>query len=439
MGAGSCAFVAGSLAIISSSHAQPSREALPPPDPTGIMPPSQALAPPAPEPGERFSLDQALTAMRRSHPLVLAARANLTFARGSAAALGLWQNPVLDATYQRGIRQTGLDAAGAVNVGITQFLDLAGAPAARRRAAEQEAAAVQADLEMVQRDLALDVTEAFVQLAAATARRQVLRDTVADLERADRIVRARWGGGVTPHYDVSRIAIALADAHAAVSEAESDMARARGALDVAVGPDAGALHGLPAYDFEASPQIPPLAAMQELARTRRPDVVAARHRATAADEQIGVAQRNVFPGFGVRVGAGFGNNPGQLDLQIGVVVPLPLLDRGQAAVPAARARADAAAHQATAIALATDQRIAAAHAEATRRREALDRYRDASRSLSAGMRSEAEAGYREARLSVLELVDAYSSVRDARLRLVGLSVDARLAELALRRAVGVAP
>ena len=52
------------------------------------------------------------------------------------------------------------------------------------------------------------------------------------------------------------------------------------------------------------------------------------------------------------------------------------------------------------------------------------------------MRSEAEASYLQGRTNILDLVDAYSTVRDAQLRLGGLATDARMAEIGLWQAVG---
>jgi outer membrane protein TolC len=115
---------------------------------------------------------------------------------------------------------------------------------------------------------------------------------------------------------------------------------------------------------------------------------------------------------------------------------MPLLERGQGTVPAARARAEGTRYTADALATAVVQRIQAAHAEASKRVEVLERFRKETAVLNDGMRSEAEAGYRESKLSVLELVDAYNTLRDARLRLVDLTEAAHVARASLGRAIG---
>jgi cobalt-zinc-cadmium efflux system outer membrane protein len=396
-------------------------------------PPPQNAAPSASEPS--FTVDAALAAMRRSHPLLRAAVSSIRVAEGNAITAGHWTNPLLDVSYFQAVRNSSYDPLGTPNVGVTQFLEFAGAPASRRRSAEAEVRATQAERELVARDLEWAVREAFARLAVSHAKQKIYRDAVTDLERATRIVGARVGTGMAPRYDASRIQIALEQAHADLGDAEAETLRARGDLNVAVGPAAADLAGSPRFDALDVAAPPPLAASLDAAR-RRPDVVAARHRVDVASSDIEVARRSVFPGIAVRIGAGYGQSTGQLDFGAGLVIPLPLLERGQGTVVAAEARAEGTRHVAEALGAAIVQRIQASHAEYARRVEVFGRFRAQAGTLGDTMRGEAESGYREARLSVLELVDAYHSLRDARLRLLALAESAHLARVALQRAVG---
>jgi cobalt-zinc-cadmium efflux system outer membrane protein len=184
----------------------------------------------------------------------------------------------------------------------------------------------------------------------------------------------------------------------------------------------------------------------------RPDVQAARSRSDEAIAQIAVARRSVFQGITVIGGAAIGTNnrfqvnptmdmpvgqTGQeVDLSLGVSFPIALVDRGQGTIPASQARAVAQHETANALQLAAEQRVVGAYHEMERRRETLRQYIDTGVANSLGMRSEAEAGYREGRMQVLDLVDAYLAVRDARLRIVTLARDTRNAEINLWRAAG---
>jgi len=391
-----------------------------------------------------FTLTDALKALDR-HPQLASARATSRAAEHEVVAAGLWTNPQLNITYARSIGYTTYDPLlGAGQIGVTQLIETSGLPGARRRAAAFERDAAHADTAAIRTRLALDVRRAFVSLAGAYERRRVAQAALAQLEHAARIVEARVEEGLAPRYHASRMAIAVADARAAVEEAEASIASERGSFDVAMGPGAASLVGAPQMDIYAPLTLPPVNRVVEAARKDNPTLLAANMRARGAAAEIDVAQRAVFPGIavygGVGVGQGIGpNNERQIDWIVGVTVPIPSVDRGQGKIPAARMRADAWSSAAMGFALEVDQRVRAAHAEAGRRRLALETYRQSALASMDSMVGEVEAAYKEGRVSVLELVDAYASARDARLRLVALAIDAKTAEIGVWQAAGVVP
>ncbi len=386
-------------------------------------------------PTGRFSLNQATDAMRHGHLLLRAAKANLRAAAADVVGAGLWTNPVADASYGRSFSNAQNDPFGSVGVGVTQFLETSGAPDARRSVAKLSEKAVESDNELTLRLLAFDVESACVALAASAVKVQLYAEANAELDRANQIVSARVRAGAAPQYDASRIAVAVAQARAALADAHADLSQARGDLDVAVGPDATQLQGLPDIDLFEIATPAALVSLTDEAQRTRPDLIAIRERAKAAEAQVTVARRNVMPGFSLRGGVYFGTTPGEFGGTVGVGVPLPVIDHGQGAVSAALARAEVANAFADALTLQALQRVAASYEETQRRRENFRQYQETGVTLSHGMVQEAEAGYRAGKLSVLELVDAYVAKRDARLRAIELANDARLAEIRLRRAV----
>ncbi|MDB4973618.1 MAG: outer rane efflux protein, partial [Myxococcaceae bacterium] len=169
---------------------------------------------------------------------------------------------------------------------------------------------------------------------------------------------------------------------------------------------------------------------------KRPDLEAARQRAAAAKATIEATRRSVWSGMSVSAIGGFGNSPGQLDFGVGATVPLPVVDHGQGIIPAARARAAQALANYDAVWVPARLRIYGMHEEVVTRRRAYDEY--VGRAVASGdeMLKEAQAGYLSGRFSVLELVDAYVSWRDSRLRAVDLAAAARNAEVDLSRTIG---
>lgn len=386
-------------------------------------------------PVERFTIQAAVDAMRKGHGLLAAARAQVRAAGADALAAGLWTNPVVDASYARGVIRAQNDPVGAVGVGVSQLLETAGVPQARRAVAQLTEQAAGTDYEMTARALELDVESACLALIAAATRVQVHAESIAELEHANQIVTARVKAGASPEYDGTRIGVAVAQSHAALAEARAALNQARGALDVAVGPGAAELVGLPAADLFAVPTPTALHEALDKAARERPDLRSAELRKQAAQMQITVARRSVLPGVTVRAGLYFGSSPGELGGTVSVGLPVPLIDRGQGTIAAASARLEAAQAGQDAAQLQAAQRIAAAWNESVTRVQALHEYLQASATRATGMVQEAESGYRAGKLSVLELVDAYIAKRDARSRAVDLAHDARQAELRLRRAV----
>ncbi len=386
-------------------------------------------------PEQRFSLQAAQDAMQAHHPLLKAARASLSAAAADTVTAGLWTNPTLDASYAKSAFHPQNDPVGSVGVGLTQLIETARLPAARRQVADLSEQAAASDLTMVRMALQLDVESACLALAAAAAQVQVHADSIAELERAHQIVTARVRGGAAPEYDATRIGIALAQSQAALTEARAALTQARGFFDMAVGPGAADLPGLPSVDLFAVLTPTDVGAALDQARRTRPDLRSAELRSQAAAAQVQVARRQVFQGINVRAGMYFGTTPGELGATVGVGVPLPVIDRGQGSVTAALARSEAAAATQASLDLQAEQLIRATWREAVTRQEAFAAYVQAGATRSKGMVQEAEAGYRAGKLSVLELVDAYLAKRDARTRAVDLAHQARQAELRLRRAV----
>ena len=418
------------LCIALSAAAQPGSDARPPGyNLLGSTTAHAAL------PLGRFTLAQAVEAMRGGHPLFAAARANERAAAADVVGAGLWTNPIADAAYGRSFLNPQTDPVGSVGLGLTQFMETSNVPEAKQNVARFTEKAVHTEGELLRRVLALDVEAGCVALVAAAAKVQMFAEANAELDRANQIVNARVHAGAAPQYDASRIAVAVAQARAALADAHADIVQSRGALDVAVGPGAAQLTGLPDLDLFAVATPEALDALQTLTAQSRPDLVAAQQRAQAAEAQVVVARRVVLPGFSVRGGMYFGTTPGEFGGTVSVGVPLPFVDRGQGSISAAVAHAEAARATVDALALQAGQRVRSAHEETLRRRETLRQYMETGVTRSHGMAQEAEAGYRAGKLSVLELVDAYVAKRDARLRAIELATDARLAELRLRRAV----
>ncbi|MFO0604168.1 MAG: TolC family protein [Polyangiales bacterium] len=406
--------------------------------------PAAAQVAPAPAvTAEGFTLNAALRAAAQ-HPRVASARSLLRAAGHDVEAAGLWTNPQLGAVYMRSFGFTTFDPQiGVAQLGVTQQVESAGLPGRRRRAAGYEREAAALELDGARRSVELRVVASFVRLVAAAQRLAVLRAAAAGTERVAALVDARAAAGASPGYERTRAALGLADARAAVGDAEADLVAARGELDVAVGPAAASLRGEARGDRRAAVELPPLAPAHDALPATRADLGAARARSRAAGALVDVARAEPAPGFqvygGVLVGQGYGEQgQRQVDFMVGVTVPLPVANRGEESSRAAAARAQAARESLDAATLEARQRLDAAWREARRRRDALDGFLSGEAAHDR-LLAETEAAYRDGRVPVQALLDAYGAVRDARLRAVELAAAAREAEARCWEAVGAAP
>ena len=244
--------------------------------------------------------------MFANHPLIAAARANLRAADYDIRAAGLWTNPQLNTQYAHALTYNSYASFGYAQLGISQFVEAANVPGARAHVAQGQRTVTRAENDGQLQTLASDVAAAFVLLATAHARSRILTETVAQMARADRIVRARVDAGAAPRYDASRIVLASAGERSQLGESDADVVSALGALQVAVGPAAASLQGTPAMDVYSVPDVPPLTALIDLTHSSRPELVAARGRLEVANGQVSVTRRSVLPGVSLFAGAGVG-------------------------------------------------------------------------------------------------------------------------------------
>lgn len=405
--------------------------------------PARAQAPVTSSPDARddgFDLGDAIRAAR-DHPRVAPARSRLRASEHDVAAAGRWTNPQIGVNYMRSFGFTTFDPeVGVPQVGVTQFIETAGAPARRRRVAARERDAARLEVDLARRSVELSVATAFIRLAVATARRATLRDSLARTERLVSLVGTRVASGSAPDYERARVALARADAEAELGDAEAEVIAARGALDVAVGPGAERLRGEARMRLREGPTLPPLDALIERLDATRIDLRIADARAQAARLRVDVARAEVLPGFalygGLLAGQGFGERgQRQIDAMVGITVPLPVVNTGQDAIRAAEARASAARESAEADRIEARTRARSAWLEAQRRRDALDAFLQTEGEQERLVR-ETAAAYREGRVSLQALLDAHDAVRDAQLRAVELAGAAREADARLWESVG---
>lgn len=404
--------------------------------------------------GPGLRLGEALQRAVAQHPLVEAARARVSAARGARRTAGTLPNPVFS-YWGENLGSAARNATTPLDRETQTFATLPLEPLFQRwprvRGADATVRAATAELDRARQVVALDAARAFYRVAAAQNAVAAAMDIHARLAELVTFNRARVSEGVAAEADLIRTELELDRVAASVTLEQVELARARaelapyvvGTATVAttVADRLAALRSdslrVAVDDGPTSAQqasLAPLAEYVAQARLARPDLLASRARAAAARAEIGY-QRTLT----VRqVGATFGTKrtAGVTSLIAGLSLPIPLFDQNRGEVQRATGERLAAELE-----LAWAERQAAAEVEAAY--EAVQLLTDQANRLRGSFLDRAEesrrialAAYEEGAVSLLQVLDASRTLADARLTYYRTLFAQRQSLLELRAATG---
>lgn len=361
----------------------------------------------------------------RRGPQATAIRAEAEVARRTQLARLAYPNPGM--TYSR-------ESAGFTEfLQVEQMLPVFGARAALARAGVAANAVAEAERDARLWMLRADAAALAARMIAEQERLEVVQEQARDMERLIEILRTREREGEGSRFDRLRAEQELRDVRQLLTSVRAAVAGARAALaamlpaDVVVTRVTGPLY---------IPRSPiPVESLIARALATRAEVRALRHAAERTSLEAEAAQRarlpvpTVFGGL-KRAGTDARREHGAV---FGVNLSFPLFDAG--AREAARWAAERARIEAERAALEQQLRT-----EVERASEALALRQAAVAQDAEGDSTElmqiAELAYREGEVGILELLDAVRTAARARLRRIDLRLDARLAQIAVERAVG---
>jgi outer membrane protein, heavy metal efflux system len=360
----------------------------------------------------------------RDGPQARAIRAESEVTRREQGARLSYSNPSV--TYSR------------EGAGFTEFfqaeqsLSLFGAREALSRAGVAATAAAEAE-----RDLRLwlvrsDAAAAVARIVAEQERLESVRAHMREVERLIEILRTREREGEGSKFDRLRAEQELRDTNQVVTSAAVALAEARAAVSAML-PQNISLTTV-ASSQVAQPSVP-IETLFIRATSTRAELRALEQLGQRATFEAGAARRSRLPSpnlFGgvKRADELSGRKTGGV---FGVTVALPLFDNGDR--EAARWEAEGSRVQAERMFIEGRIRseITAASEVLTLRQAALSQEPQGT---AEELVQIAVVAYREGEVGILELLDAARTASRARTRSIDLRLDARLAQIALERAVG---
>lgn len=387
----------------------------------GLGAPLRALA-------EPVTLADALTRAQTRSPILTAAQAGVAAAEGRARQAGLTPNPEagLQAENFAGSGPYGSFGSAETTLTVSQRLELGGKRRTRAAAASAEVDAARISFAMAKADLSQEVTVRYAEALASEDRLVLARETAQRAEGLSSVATTLVESGREPPLRALRAEAASREAAAAVIAAEADALAARRALVSLWG------------EANASVELADAAPAERKTTLVDPgetlDVRLARAEKATAEAVIDRERAAGRPDLTVQAGVRRFEQTGDSAVIVGFTAPIPVFDRNQGGVAAARADAVAAEAKARLALVRSVRTINDAEASlraADARLAALDGKIVPQAQTAVDL---ARKGFEAGKFSLLEVLDAQAALTAARTDLIAARLDRAKALAALERA-----
>jgi outer membrane protein TolC len=422
--------------------------AAPDPSPLPSTAPSPASAAPAPDSGagpERLTVEQAVRIGLAHNPQIAASQAAVAAAERNYRSLAAFPSINLAMTHILGNSTAptlnGLTSDTFADVGDT--LDTSGQRRFQAAAARAQFAAARYTDEETKLTLTQQVRDAYWSLAAARAQTQIAQEGLQDARRVYQLTSTQFEAGASPRVDVIRSSIDQANVQQSAITAQAAERTALTAFNVLLVRPAPTPADLADQLTEATvtpAAIPGLPSLPELTRTalaRRPLVLAAKEQVRAAEYAVKQARAARFPDVSVDYERSL-QNP---TYSVLFGLRLPLLDLGSVrnsikAAEEARKQAQAQEQQAE---QQVTQQVAQAYTDYAQARELAASYQTDILSPSGTLLTAAQTGYKQGATGILPVIDAETTLRNARTGYVNSLLALYKAQDEIHAAIGEFP
>jgi cobalt-zinc-cadmium efflux system outer membrane protein len=400
--------------------------------------PAEAPLPPAAPPAaERadtlITLSAAVTQARTGSPRRQGAVRIAEGARAAARVAGRMPNPTFEFRTENWPSSRQASPELDTFAEFTQPLLLGARRRTRRQLAAADSGLADAALVALERELALDGVHAYLRALKARALVETLTSYRDGLTALVTSIDRRVGEGYSAEADLLKFKTEAARVDGDIARARFELERGLSGLTVAVGASTPLQAAQLVDPGIALPAIPAASAVAA-GIARHPAVVARGAVADRARQLTSYERSRRTPE--PLVTAGYKRTAGFDTMVVGIAVSIPLFDRNDAAIAQALAAERAAAADRDAlISQMSNDAAALIRAAAT----LVDRARQAPAELlspAEAVRRAARAAFREGAADVLKLIDAERVYADVQRAAIELRLDALLATIEARFAVG---
>ena len=361
-----------------------------------------------------LTLADALAAALRGNPELARFGYEVRAAEARVVQAGLWQNPELGFELENlagSDELDGVDGAEAT-LSLSQTFPLGGDIRRRQALAELEGRLAGWDYEAARIGLLTEATQRYVDLLAAQGRVDLAEDSVRLAERSATSIERRVDAGDAPAVELSRAAVPVALARIERQRATRELETARVRLALTWGSNE------PRFDRVRGDldRVEPIPTIHELTALlgQNPDVARYAVEIASRQAEAELARAEAVPDLTAGLGFQWFNESDDTALVAGVSIPLPVFDRRQGDILAARFGVAAAQDQQRAIELQLTAALTAAYARLANARAEVIALREEAIPPAEAAYRDIQRAFDGGNLGFLNVLDAERTLIDLR-------------------------
>jgi cobalt-zinc-cadmium efflux system outer membrane protein len=361
-----------------------------------------------------MTLQQVLAVARARNPGLLSAEQHVTATKASEITAGLRQNPTFAVSGANTTLPANNPSSPYTYVGnVSRLFERGQKRRWRLDVASATTSVTQSQYNDQQRQLVLQVKDAFTNMLAAKAGLQVAQDNLDSYRKTVQLSQARLNAGDVSKTDFERIDLQLAEFESDYDDARLNLVQASDSLQLLMGVERPS----PNFDIAGSLESPSLttslAQIEQDALAARPDYQAARESVTLADDNVKLADAEgttdptlgaEYERLGVFNSAGFQ-----------ISIPVRIFDRNQGEKQRTRYEAQSSRFAATEARNQVLNDVDQAWAAYLAALEVAKRYNNHYLAESERVRANLEFSYRHGGATLLDYLDALRDYRQIHL------------------------
>lgn len=375
-----------------------------------------------PDPAGALTLKHALEVSLARSPKLRTFHFRNQHAEALELQAGLWNNPVIEAEIENlgGSGEfSGVDAAE-TTLSLAQTLPLGRDIARRRELAGHRTQLTSWDYEAARLDVMGETTKRFVEALAADRRLALAQQELELAEATEEVAKKRVEAGDASPVELTRIVVPVVTGQVALKRAERIREAAYRRLSL-MWDGRGVTFDQVVGDLE---EIPPAPAPDVVVRHINSNPRVARW-ATEIGERVAqrrLAEAEAMPDLTARVGVKRANQTDDTALVIGLSLPLPLFDRRQGEILAARRGEMAARERQRQTELRIESMLSTAYAELLAAQDEAVALRERALPAADSASEATRQAFAEGKLPFLDVLDAQRTLFELQRRYLDVLV-----------------